>query len=492
MNYLHFALMLTLAALTPGRAEDEPLLIIHPSPGDLSTVEGLEESPLFDLSVNGRDTFVYRGFELEFNKYGFARKGGSYVSFAFAHAEAVVEITTARPITSFSIKPLVRKVEQTSPTTLRITLDQPAKFLLTAELEELGENWFIISAEAPPEEKIDPDDPTVLSLGPGVHDFGRAWDPFVDGIKTLHLSGGAVVTATLHCVGKDGIRIIGNGLFAQAFRPHARREDPLQAEWFGDAMGAFFRDCRNLRFEGYAVINSPSYQLEVANCDDIVIRNLKLLGFGENNNDGVHLYSRNVLLEDCFIAGSDDRVCITGLYDSEDREVKTLEDQTQRITGTIVRDIHVRDTIFWGQKNGGDIMLTWNGAQTCDNVLIEDCESIGATNKGFLASKHGGSVFVTNVTIRNIRIHHDRFLSLEINPAGVWGAGGGGVRNLLLENIRINADPADVGIRILGLNDVGSFANLIFRQVTMNGVLLQGFGQTDIETNPFIRNVIFE
>ena len=94
MNYLHFAFILTLAASTLGHAANTPLLVIHPSPGDLSQVEGLEESPLFDLSVNGHDTFVYRGFELEFNKYGFARKGGSYVSFAFAHSEVVIEIAT--------------------------------------------------------------------------------------------------------------------------------------------------------------------------------------------------------------------------------------------------------------------------------------------------------------------------------------------------------------------------------------------------------------
>lgn len=484
--------VLLLAGTSCRQASPQAELIIHPSPGDLSQVEGLEESPLFDLSVNGQDTFVYRGFETEFNKYGFAEKGGHYVNFAFAHTEAVIDITTTRPMTAFSIKPAVSSVEQISSTAIRVTLDQPRKFLLTAEFEQDGENWFVISAEAPGTEVIDPDDPTVLYLGPGVHDFGRAWDPFVDGKKTLYLAGGAVVAATVHCVGQDGVSILGDGLFAQAFRPHARREDPLQCEWFGDCMGMYFRDCTNLRFEGYAVINSPSYQLEVANCENVAIRNIKLLGFGENNNDGAHLYSRNVVLEDSFLAGNDDRICLTGLYDAEDREIVVEEDQQKRIIGTVVRNLQIRNNVFWGQKNGADIMLTWNGAETCDTILIENCDSIGATNKGFLAAKHGGSVDLEGIVIRDIRIHHNKFVSIETNPASVWGAGGGSIRDVLLEDIYISADPAEVGTRILGLSAESSISDFTFRNVTMNGTRLTAFEQTAIETNEFVRDFTFE
>jgi hypothetical protein len=53
-------------------------LYIAPDPGDLSMIEGLEKSPLFEMTVNGKNLFVYRGFQKEYNKYGFAKKGGSF------------------------------------------------------------------------------------------------------------------------------------------------------------------------------------------------------------------------------------------------------------------------------------------------------------------------------------------------------------------------------------------------------------------------------
>jgi hypothetical protein len=470
-----------------------PIIVIYPSPGDLSDVEGLEESPLFDLSVDGTDTFVYRGYEEEFNKYGFAKKGGAYVDFAFEGGPITVDIRTTQAMKGYSVKPTLEAVEQVSPTHLRVTLDKPQKFLVTADFEELGENWFVVAADAPDAE-IDPDDPTVLYLGPGVHYYGKAWDPFVEGKKTLYVAGGAVVQATIHCVGKDGVSIKGPGLFSQAFRPHARREPgfDLQCEWFGECMGMYFRDCKNLTFEGYSLINCPSYQLEVANCDNVTIRNVKLLGFGENNNDGVHMYSRDVLMEDCFIAGNDDRVCITGLYDSEDREVKVIEDQQKRITDTHVGNLTIRDTIFWGQKNGGDIMLSWNGGKTLDSVLIENIQSLGKTNKGFLAARHGGSVLIHDVTIRNVHLYHTVLCSLEVLDARTWGAGGGAIRDITVENVTIDADPKEIKKLMTGWSEESSISNIVFKNLRAIGQKITSLAQTGIETNEFVKGVRFE
>ena len=42
---------------------------IYPSPGDLSDIEGLHESPVFDVNVNSKDAFVYQTLEVEPQKH---------------------------------------------------------------------------------------------------------------------------------------------------------------------------------------------------------------------------------------------------------------------------------------------------------------------------------------------------------------------------------------------------------------------------------------
>ncbi|MBD5778897.1 right-handed parallel beta-helix repeat-containing protein [Pelagicoccus sp. NFK12] len=469
-----------------------PEVTVFPAPGDLSEVEGLEESALFDVSVNGEDTFVYRGFQKEFNKYGFAKKGGHYVNFSFANTAVTVDVTTSKPFSSFSVKPTQALVERVSDTQLRFTLQDPSKFLVTAEFEESGENWLVVAADGPEQEVPSKDDPSVLYLEAGVHKFGRSWDPFVDGIKTVYMEPGTVVEATLKVVGKEGLTIKGRGLFAQGFRPHAKVEDPLQTEWLGDCMGAYFRECKDLRFEGYAVINCPSYQLEVADCDRVSVENLKLLGFGWNNNDGMHLYSRDVTVENSFIAGNDDRICVTGLFDSEDREIKTVADQKARIKGCDVGNLVIRNNVFWGQRNGGDIMLTWNGSHTCEDVLIEGCKSIGFTNKGFLSAMHGGSVVIKDVTVRDIEIYHHRLTSVLVRDAKTWGDGGGAIDGLTLENIQIHAEPKEVSLLLTGWSEESPIRNVTLRNITANGQKITSFDQTSIETNEFVKNVVWE
>ena len=488
MNYL-VSLLIVLAGISC--SEKGPKLYIAPNPGDLSAIEGLKESQLFDITVNGNDLFVYHGYQVEFNKYGFGKKGGSFVNFASEPGLLNMEIASTEKIDSFTIMPHVEH-EKLNETTIRLKTDKPQKFLVTAYLENSGINWFVVSVEEPETNIPDKNDPTVLFIEPGVHQFGRAWSPYVNGIKTVYLAPGAVVQATMHTVGQDSLKLTGRGLFAQALWHNGKDVSPLKAEWMSDMMGICFRECNYLSIDGISVINCPSYQIELADCENVVVDNVKLLGFGKGNNDGIHLYGRNIELKNSFLAGSDDRICITGLFDREKFEVTKKEELQPRLEATNVHNLHIHDIVFWGQKNGADIMLTWNGGMTCNNVLIENVQSVGFTNKGFLASKHGGSVVVENITIRNAHLYHHRIVDLEITDAACWGQGGGSVRNVLLENITIDAKAKEVSNKMVGFSPESNVDGITFRNVVANGVKITSLNQTSIETNSFVYNINFE
>jgi hypothetical protein len=468
-----------------------PKLYIAPNPGDLSGVEGLRESLLFDMKVNGQDLFIYHGFQLEYNKYGYELKGGSYVNFASDPGELTMEVSTAEKIKTYTVMPHVEH-ELINETTIRLKTNKAQKFLITAHLENSGENWFIVSVEEPETNIPDKNDPTVLFLEAGVHKFGRAWKPYVNGIKTVYLAPGAVVQATMHAVAQDGLRLTGRGLFAQSLWENGKDVSPLKTEWMGEMMGIYFRECNKLKIDGISVINSPSYQIELADCENVLVDNVKLLGFGKGNNDGIHLYGRNIELKNSFLAGSDDRICITGLFDREKFEVKTKNDLQPRLEDTHVHNLRISNIVFWGQKNGADIMLTWNGGKTCRDVVIENVYSLGFTNKGFLAAKHGGSVVVEDIIIRNAHLYHDRIVDIEVKEASCWGQGGGSVRNILLENIRIDADVKNVSNKMIGHTPNSNVSDITFRNVSAKGVKITDIKQTNIQTNSFVYNVKFE
>lgn len=460
-------------------------VMVYPHPGSLGQVEGLEESSVFDLKVNGRDTFVYRGFEKDQGRY--SEKGLSYCSFAFENTQVTLEIQATQAMKAWDIKPVVGKAIQLNDKTVRLNLSQHKKFLFTATLADDQEQYFIISAEWPELRPPQPGDTGVRYLDTGVHSYGKSWDPFADGkTHTLYLAAGAVLEATILTRHHDNIAIRGRGLIAQAFVEHGKKAAGKRG-WYAEWMGTFINACREVTVEGVSIISSPSFQLELCDCDSVEVFNVKLLGFGEHNNDGLHAYSRNMRVEDCFIVGNDDRICVTGLYDSCNTELGMDE----RLTDCVVENNVFRDITFWGLRNGGDIMLTWNGGQRCENILLENCESLARTNRGFITAQHGGAVPIRNIHIRNCHLWHGQLVDWFVTKPACWGKGGGSVRDVYIENVTLAVEPNEVGRRLSAKDEVSNIDNLMFNNIQAHGQLLSDVNDAGFEIRKHVGRISF-
>lgn len=466
-------------------------LVVYPSPGDLSQVEGLEESPVFDILVNGQDAFVYRALENEPQKH--SKRGVSYVNFAFAKGEPIhAHIQTTDSIISWEILPkFCGKSSNISPQELRLDFTEHGKYVLIAQLSNLGEQYFIISAEAPEVVIPSPTADGVLYLKQGVHKYGQSWDPFANGIHTLYLEGGAVLEATIKTKHHNNISILGRGLISQAFVPHAKEATALERGWSANWMGTFIQYCNNVHIEGIAITCSPSFQLEVAGCNGVNIENVKLCGFGESNNDGMHLYSKDVKVNDCLIAANDDRICITGLFDDDETPVPENGDISVRMTDYPVENMHINNVVFWGLWNGGDIMLTWNASSECKNVVIENCKSIWPTNKAFLSAKDGGSALIHNIEIRNCLLYHGNLVDVRVIGADCWGKGGGNIRDITVRDIQLNVNPSQVKKQIIGMSENSTAKNFKFINISANDSLIHHLSQTDIFLNEYVSGIDF-
>ncbi|MCG8698419.1 MAG: glycosyl hydrolase family 28 protein [Bacteroidales bacterium] len=472
--------------------------VIFPAP-DLSQIQGLEKSSDFALKINGKEAFVYHSFE-EHDPYEWfgdagtmvhspSYEGVSFCNFIINEA-STLEINVGEVIKSWNIKPEIKNSRQVAKNVIEVQLDNPRKMVLTAVLENGKEKYFIISAEEPETNVPNENSQHVLYFKAGVYKQGQAWDPFVNGVNTIYLEGGAVLEATIKSINKNNIKILGRGILAQAFVTHAEEvENRQEQEWDADWMGIHLRHSKNIEIDGITLVNSPGYQLELANCDSAIIKNVKLCGFGEHNNDGLHTYGRNMIVEDCLIAGNDDRICVTGLYDNDDGNGSIVWDGTVALEGTPVENITIRNSIFWGlHNNGGDIMLTWNGEDYCRNILVENCYSLSPTNKGFLASKHGGSAVFTNFRVENCHLYHGDLFSLLLEGVRNYGAGGGGIEDLKLKNITIDVPKAEIGDTMLGFDDKSRIDGLVLENIIASDGKLNSISETRIHMNRFVGN----
>ena len=179
--------------------------IIYPAPGDLSEIEGLSESPVFDAMINGQDAFVYRTLEIEPQKH--SKKGVSYLCFEYdTNVKTNVVISTTEICERFQVLPDFKgSIEQINEHQVELKPTSHGKYVFIAQLSNLKEQYFILSIDPLEEDTPSPNDPTVLYLESGVHRYGQSWDPFVNGIKTLYLSGGAVLEATIKSKRKKDI-----------------------------------------------------------------------------------------------------------------------------------------------------------------------------------------------------------------------------------------------------------------------------------------------
>ncbi|MHB0754555.1 glycosyl hydrolase family 28 protein [Polaribacter sp. M15] len=474
-------------------------LVLYPAVNGLEKVHGLSESTKFDVKVNGQDAFVYHTKEIK-DKHEHVKqlksvsyKGVSYLNFTFKRNVTIDISALGNTVSDWAVLPDKTIQKNINNNLLKININKPEKFVVTANING-EEHAIIISAEAP--EKFIPskNDNGVLFLEPGVHKFGQAWDPFVNGIHTVYIAGGAVLEATIKSKNKKNVKLLGRGILSQSFVTHAEEssEDKnyREEEWDADWLGVVFIDSENIEIEGVAITSSPSYQLEIANCKNVSIKNVKLCGFGEHNNDGVHTYSKNVVLEDSFIASNDDRICITGLYDAEKGNDNILWDGTNELKGTPVSNITIRNMVFWGlDNNGGDIMLTWNGADYAKDILIENVVSLVPTNKAFIAARHGGSADINNLTIKNATLYHGNLFDIEIADSNYQGAGGGKLRNLLLENITIQANIADIGKQLIGESKSSNIEGIKFKNIVTKEGVLKNVSQLNISSNEFVSDL---
>ena len=211
--------------------------------------------------------------------------------------------------------------------------------------------------------------------------------------------------ALVMAVGATNVSVTGAGTFeakvgywhGEAFKKRMPRPRFFQ-----------FRDCREVRLEGFRVRNSPNWTIHMLCTDDVVIRGLDMYCTGPNT-DGIDLESvQGALIENCRLDQGDDGFCMkSGKNADGRRRARPTKDITIR-NCTVVNG---HTLLGIGSELSGGI----------ENIMLENCRVEGEVWRVlFIKTNAARGGYARNITVRNVTAARAKCSIFEIMPDYQW------------------------------------------------------------------------
>ena len=180
-------------------------------------------------------------------------------------------------------------------------------------------------------------------------------------------------------------------------KAYARRQVPVEKRRFEDPACGLrpnfvqFYDCDRVIVQDVTLRDGPFWNLHPFLCRDVVVRNVKFVAHGPNN-DGVDPdCCQRVLVEDCFFDVGDDCVVLKAGWNEEGWAIGV---PTTDVTVRRCRSVKGLGGLTFGSEISAGI----------SGVLMEDCELNGCRDAIYMKSMPGRGGYVRNVDIRNVKI----------------------------------------------------------------------------------------
>ncbi len=361
-------------------AADHPsTVVIAPAP------EGETLSSDYEVTVNGGKLPLYRcrvsAVPLNQVWPGYQRPldQTEWASFGYWDMSGPVEVCVIAPrkFTSVAIRPRSLGIVPTlSGRELSFVLDRPLHCTVEVDGTHHALQLFASPLEQDPPT---PDDPGVRYFGPGVH---KAAAIQVRSNQTVYLAPGAVVHGHIVAENAQNIRILGRGIL------DASTFERMDFPWMVRLVG-----CRNVVVEGIVLRDPNNWTVVPANCQNVALNNLKLIGLWRYNSDGINVVnSQHVTITNCFIRSFDDSICIKG--------IKAYDQQP-------VLDVTVSNCVIWNDWNKAMRVGPCTCAPEIKSIAFRDCDIIRTA--GSAVDVHCGD----RAQIRGISFERIR---LEIDP----------------------------------------------------------------------------
>ena len=281
-----------------------------------------------------------------------------------------------------------------------------------------------IFADAPERNTPDPADPDVIYFPAGLH---RAGEITLCSHQTLYLAAGARVKGFVTVKNAEDVHICGRGMIDCEDIPRQAAHNAIDATCV-----------KGLCVEDVLLHDAPCFALRTADCEDICIRNVKIIGQWRYNSDGIDLYnSRRALVQNCFVRTFDDCVVLKGGHAVNGVSL-------DKVT---LSDIVVEDCVLWND---------WGRALEIGAETVAD--------------------EMTRIVFRRCEILHFLFIACDVQACG-----DAHVHDILFEDIHVGEplDPqceprlSEIFLRPmcwLSVEKIGHVSNVVFRRIAYTGL----------------------
>jgi hypothetical protein len=162
----------------------------------------------------------------------------------------------------------------------------------------------------------------------------------------------------------------------------------------------YFVDCRNIMVDGITLTNSAFWVSDYLACDYVKIDGVKIYSYGNHNNDGIDIDSKNVIISNCIVESDDDALCFKS---------------------------HIHD-------------------RPCENIAVTNCVLASNCNGiKFGTASHGGfkNISVTNCIIKrpvedNLRLWHKHIEGIDSGHTVISGLALEMVDGGIMDQIKIS------------------------------------------------------
>lgn len=356
----------------------------------------------------------------------------SIVSFVM-DSPVQVELEAQKDFEDVVIRPLSAGIcPKTDGRTISFTIEKPGQYMV--ELDG-WHNPLNIYANPDVDFGVSPEDENVIYFPAGVHHAGIIE---LQSGQTLYIDQDAVVYGSVIAACAKNVKVLGYGILdgseekrytenplvpvdfrrfpgfepfvdTLSFLPPAVSQNPpvpsimlREKEEFmkflKDANTLYdivhFYKCDNAVINGPILRDSSNFTVIVANCDNTLIDNVKIIGQWRYNSDGIDLFnSRNCVIRNSFLRDFDDCVVVKGMvgWDSLNNE-----------------NILVENCVVWCDW-GRNLEI---GAETVApeycNIIFRNCDCIHCAHIA-LDIQHTNSAYVHDVTFEDIRVEYSKY-----------------------------------------------------------------------------------
>jgi len=180
---------------------------------------------------------------------------------------------------------------------------------------------------------------------------------------TLDENGNPMAQHVISAYGQFGVKILGHAAVDLSYRP---RTNVIFS----------FTKMSLLEFGGLNVINSNNWTCCFTGCEDVVIRDLALIGY-KTYSDGVMLSDcKNVTVDGCFVRTGDDAMEVKSTFDGSVRAENIVFQNNAVWTdkgiayGCVYESNFSQSGVTWKNNSVGYALANWSGHLGCATVSI--------------------------------------------------------------------------------------------------------------------------